>query len=295
MMFYRQKILLALLETSGPNLLNTDLEKLLFLFCQETKQNHYDFFPYKYGAFSFMSYYDKRKLTELGLLKDVKHFELNIQPTSYLNQLHVKDRMAMRLFSTKMKMERGKQLVRKTYLAYPEYALKSQILDATLSKEEQKSLEHILNNNEKQTLFTIGYEGSTVDHYLHRLIRNNVKVLIDVRKNPFSHKHGFSGTHLHNYLEKIDILYFHMPELGIPSNLRKNLTNNESYEALFTLYASEILPLQTEALNKIKKILHQYNRVGLTCFEANPCMCHRHKIVERIQTNPAFNIPIAHI
>ncbi len=63
-MFYRQKILLALIETFGGRLKRTDCEKLLFLFCQKTGRNYYDFFPYRYGGFSLVSYHDKTNLTK---------------------------------------------------------------------------------------------------------------------------------------------------------------------------------------------------------------------------------------
>jgi hypothetical protein len=45
-MFYRRKILLALLEAFGGSLKRTDCQKLLFLFCQRRGKNYYDFFPY---------------------------------------------------------------------------------------------------------------------------------------------------------------------------------------------------------------------------------------------------------
>ncbi|MFZ5919818.1 MAG: hypothetical protein ACOYY3_02060 [Chloroflexota bacterium] len=76
-MYYRRKILLALIEVFGGSLQNTDCEKLLFNFCQQTGKNHYDFFPHKYGPFSAVSYYDKQRLIDLGLLKPVKDFQLN--------------------------------------------------------------------------------------------------------------------------------------------------------------------------------------------------------------------------
>ena len=68
-MYYRRKILLALIEVFGGSLPNTDCEKLLFTFCQQTGKNHYDFFPYKFGPFSFLSYYDKRRMIDLVFSK----------------------------------------------------------------------------------------------------------------------------------------------------------------------------------------------------------------------------------
>jgi hypothetical protein len=76
-MYYRRKILLALIEVFGGSLQSTDCEKLLFNFCQQSKKNHYDFFPHKFGPFSILSYYDKRRLIDLGLLKPVDDFQLS--------------------------------------------------------------------------------------------------------------------------------------------------------------------------------------------------------------------------
>ena len=41
-------------------------------------------------------------------------------------------------------------------------------------------------------LFTIGYEGISLETYINKLIINDVNVLCDVRKNAYSQKYGFS-------------------------------------------------------------------------------------------------------
>ncbi len=293
-MFYRQKVLLALLELYGGKLSNTDLEKALFLFCQNPQQNHYDFFPYRYGPFSFMSYYDKRKLTEKGLLKNTEHFELNTS-ISYMDKLKSKDRIALRSFFMRTAKYRGQDLVRKTYLDYPEYATRSGIAKNILTQQEYFMVSSSWNLNREITLFTIGYEGSSIDQYLYRLLSNNVNVLIDVRKNPFSRKHGFSQNQLQKYMTKVDIKYYHLPELGISSKLRKNLNGIQSYENLFEYYSSTILPEQGQAIDEIKELLLEHRRVALTCFEAEYRMCHRHKIAEVFESEPNLDIPTRHI
>ncbi len=293
-MFYRQKILLALVELYGGSLSNTDLEKLLFLYCQTTQQNYYDFFPYKYGPFSFMSYYDKRKLIEKGLLKDTQFFELN-DSKSYIEKLKSKDRIALRSFFMRNSKLRGQALVRKIYLEYPRYATKSEIAKNILTQEEHVNASPFWELETENTLFTIGYEGSTIDQYLYRLLLNNISALIDVRKNPLSRKHGFSQSHLQKYMAKANIEYYHLPELGISSKLRKNLNGMQSYKNLFEHYALTILPEQEQAIEEIRKLLHQHQRIALTCFEAKHSMCHRHKIAELFELDPNLNIPIHHI
>lgn len=293
-MFYRQKVLLALIQLCGGKVSSTDLEKLLFLFCQSTKENHYDFFSYKYGAFSFISYYDKRKLIEKGVLKDTDQFEL-ITSTSYVDKLQSKDRVALRSFVYRIAKFQGQALLRKSYLEYPHYASRSEIAETILSEEEYNEVSSFWKLETKDTLFTIGYEGSSIDQYLCRLLTNNVKALIDVRMNPVSRKHGFSQNDLRAYVEKVGIQYYHLPELGITSHLRKNLKGKQSYEELFEYYASITLPAQTASLDKIRQLLFQYRRVALTCFEADYQMCHRHKIAELFELDATLGIPVIHI
>ncbi len=293
-MFYRQKVLLALLQSCGGDLGHTDLEKLLFLYCQVVDRNYYDFFPYRYGAFSFMSFYDKGKLEAQGLLKRGDRFVLASR-RSFREELEVRDRAAMRAFVKEYAQLRGRSLIIKSYLDYPEYAARSEISAEILTPTEYDSVQAYWNTDISVGLFTIGYEGLTIDAYLCRLISNNVRMLIDVRMNPYSRKHGFSQKSLQSYLQKVDIAYLHLPELGIPSNRRKNLGNKESYENLFAYYSKEVLPNQVEALATIRSQVAEVHRVALTCFEAQPSMCHRSEIVTALKSSPNFEHPVMHI
>src|SRR5690349_23142531 len=69
-----------------------------------------------------------------------------------------------------------------------------------------------------------------------------IKVLVDVRKNPISMKYGFSKTKLAEYTRIAGITYIHIADLGIPSDLRQDLHNQESYQRLFDVYFTQILP-----------------------------------------------------
>lgn len=73
-------------------------------------------------------------------------------------------------------------------------------------------------------LFTIGYEGSSLDGYLNRLIKNNVRTLIDLRRNPLSRKYGFSKKTLAETVKKLGIDYVHIPELASPPSGARNST-----------------------------------------------------------------------
>ena len=180
-MFYRQKILLALVQLNEGSIGSTDLQKLLFLFCQETGQDYYEFFPHKFGPYSFTSHDDKQKLISQGVLKDEETFTLNTPTPNYVAQLKASDARALQQFLSKHP-QRGRVLQRKAYLSYPEYASRSKIAEKLLTPTEMAAISSVWNREVTAVLFTIGYEGHTIDHYLRRLLLNNVRVLVDVRR-----------------------------------------------------------------------------------------------------------------
>ncbi len=292
--FYRRKILLALLEAFGGSLTKTDCQKLLFLFCLRRKKNYYDFFPYNYGGFSFLVYQDKSRLTDLDLLSPQSHFQLTGRQL-YLNQLRHEDRVALQALVMEIGDLRGEELIRKVYLEYPYYASRSKIAQKVLKQAEYEKIAKIRKHVETACLFTIGYEGLSIDAFLNILISNYVVALVDVRKNPISMKYGFSKTRLANYTKLAGIFYFHIPELGVPSDLRHDLTSETAYTRLFEYYLSQILPEQKEALEELKALLNEHKRVAITCFEANHLFCHRHKIAEYLQSDPDFDTPVLHL
>jgi uncharacterized protein (DUF488 family) len=291
-MFYRRKVLLALLEAFGGRLGKTDCEKLLFLFCQTAPLNYYDFFPYHYGGFSLVSYYDKSILTKDGFLEAREDFKLATNE-SFLEQLKPDDNKALIALAGRIHI-RGDALIKKTYQEYPYFAIRSKIATRLLSTEERKWASTYWNFDDRPCLLTIGYEGLTIDAFLNKLIANNVHVLIDVRNNPFSMKYGFSRLRFQSFVEKAGVKYYHIPQLGIPSELRKGLKTSESYTSLFTYYEKNILPHNLIYIERIKQLFQKHSRVALTCFESDYQSCHRHKITDHLEEQ-GFGVKILHL
>ena len=73
------------------------------------------------------------------------------------------------------------------------------------------------------------------------------------------------------------------------------MDEHSDYDTLFQHYAESILPFQGESLAKLKQWLHSHQRVAITCFEADPLMCHRHKIAELLSGDPDIKLPISHL
>ena len=293
-MYYRRKVILALLEVYGGSLKRTDCEKLLFNFCQITGKNFYDFFPYKYGPFSFMSYFDKRRLTELGLLKQADDFQINTDH-SYLDELEHVDKKALINFKANIGTLRGDKLVKKTYRDFPQFASRSKIAERLFDEDELKQLQFAWNEDTTPFVFTLGYEGLTIDAFLNKLISNNINVVIDIRNNPLSMKYGFSKKSFTKFIESAGMKYIHIPELGIPSSMRKGLGKSVSHKTLFQKYETELLPEHEEAQKQLISLIEKYSRIALVCFEADHHFCHRNTLVEHLQKKNPLPSPVLHL
>jgi uncharacterized protein (DUF488 family) len=301
-MYYRRKIFLALIEVFGGSLQSTDCEKLLFNFCQQTGKNHYDFFPYKYGPFSFLSYYDKRRMIDLGLLKSAEEFQLNTtlrrgsgQAHSYLNVLTPADKTALLKFKSTMGDLHGDKLVKKIYRDFPHFTSRSKNARRHFTPDEIKQLQFAWNTDTKPAVFSIGYEGLTIDSFLNKLIANNITVVVDVRNNPQSMKYGFSKKSFKQYIESAGMKYIHIPELGIPSAMRKGLGESVSHKALFKAYESKLLPNHETEIKQLIDLTNQNERIALVCFESDHNFCHRHTLIEHLQKNKAFKRAVIHL
>ena len=293
-MYYRRKVLLALIEVFGGSLKSTDCEKLLFNFCQQTGKNQYDFFPHKFGPFSNMSYFDKRRLIDLGLLKSADNFQLNTKH-SYLNELKPTDKAALLKFKANIGNLRGNGLVKKTYREFPQYTLRSKIAGKHFNEEELKQIQFAFPIETKPGVFSIGYEGLTIDSFLNKLIANNITLVVDVRSNPQSMKYGFAKKSFKKYLESAGIKYLHIPELGIPSSMRKGLGESVTYKALFKAYETKLLPKQEIEIKQLIDLTNQNERIALVCFEADHNFCHRHTLIEHLQREKSFKRKVIHL
>jgi len=294
MLYYRQKLLLGLLEEFGGSLSNTDFQKYLFLFSEiQGADRKYFFVPYKQGCFSFQSYVDRRYLKSSDYIEDTNVWELKDKTKKYFDLLTDADRFKLRKFKKDFVSLKGDKLIEYVYLNYPYYTIYSKIIDRILSKEQQAKINNVVSmdivKDETVKLFTLGYEGISPEEYLNKLIKNNIKTVVDVRKNPLSRKYGFSKSQLTILLDNLNIKYVHIPSLGICADKRTNLKTIDDYNKLFEDYEKTVLINQKESLNELFKILSTDKRIALTCFEANPLMCHRSRIAKQLRNLPKWN------
>jgi uncharacterized protein (DUF488 family) len=295
-MFYRRKVILAFLELFEGSLEKIRLQKILFLFSQaQGKDCVYDFVPYKFGCYSFSASADLVTMVSKGFLTETESHYSAAEKTSYFKQLKVNDQQ--RVLEIK-KLYGGMSsfgLMKHTYLNFPYWATKSIKAQEILSKSEFDKVKALQTFENKKVLFTIGYEGISLEEYLNRLVRNDVKLLVDVRNNPLSMKYGFSKSQLKRFCENLGIAYLHFPEVGIQSDQRQELNMQSDYDVLFEDYKLKNLTKTQKTQLEILNLLKKHQRIALTCFEANICQCHRKPLAEAITALPGFEYELKHI
>ena len=124
------------------------------------------------------------------------------------------------------------------------------------------------------TIFTIGYEGATVDEVIAALERAGVEQLIDVRQLPLSRRPGFSKRALAAALAERGIGYVHLKALGTPK-LGRNAAKKGDRATLEAVYATQLDLPEAQAQAAQMRALAAEKRSALLCFERDPSMCHR--------------------
>ena len=285
----REKRLISLLDSlKGPIGLR-DFQKLLFIYFQEgafkaspTLSSRYEFVPYRYGAFSFTSYRDRKRLLDREILiQTSKKWHLTPKGRSLAQQLVTDDEKA---FALKYESLRGDELAAYSYRKYPYYAINSEI-KAEILKRDKDSLALIDSLRMELcefSIISIGYEQRSIENYMNCLIRNGVSVLVDVRKNANSRRSEFRRSSLQNVCAKLHIDYVHYPDLGVELPQRENLVTDTDYETLFSQYRENVTDRQRKLLDKISSLVKKEKTIAITCYERDDHYCHRSALIDVI-------------
>ncbi len=280
-MFYRRKILLALIEEFGNTIFKLELQKYLFLFTRLQKIPAYDFIPYKYGCYSFTIASDLSALENKYYVKLHDDTITMVDNSPYYNELNSEDQRNMKRIVSQ-KLNNIEELLYHVYRIAPYYAINSKMKERILNPEE---LSIVHNSRPKKTaasLSTIGYEGVSVETYINKLIKNDIRCLVDVRKNPQSMKFGFSRKRLQHICEEVGITYISIPELGIDADKREKLVTQEDYDELFENYRLHNLKYTHDSQEHVIQLLNTYRRIALTCFEKDINRCHRTVLADHL-------------
>lgn len=290
-MLIRQKTVLALLSRANRPLNPTVFVKLAFLLRQETGMKNeptfYDFVPYKYGPFSFALYRELTNLRRDGYVTpDEKRVAICERTVGLaeekINELpavfHEAVDKVVRRYGRKSQMG----LVKDVYTRYPWYAIKSELTDlrAESSVHEKKAC---------LAAYTAGYEGKSVDAFFNHLLKNGIRLIIDVRANPVSRRYGFSKRQFSEIAKRLGLDYRHMPELGIPSKYRVDLSDYDSYQRLMKKYEQEMIPKLGDEIDEVGKLIKETSAV-LVCVEKDVRCCHRSRLADAVSRKTGLEV-----
>lgn len=87
-MFYRRKVILALVQCFGGSLGKTQLEKMLKLYTQKQEKPDFHFVPYKYGCYSFQAAADISTMQKYGQVRVSNKGKEKTDPRTRTTNLH---------------------------------------------------------------------------------------------------------------------------------------------------------------------------------------------------------------
>jgi uncharacterized phage-associated protein len=287
-----QRAILSLLTKSSlrqGRLSHTFLVKLLFLAAKEIplrdRGPFYDFVPYKYGPFSFTLYRDLSELARNGWLVEGELLQIpGPQETAARDQAR-KMPAALRTGLAEVWDKYGglsdRELITAVYDRYPDFTYLSELVPKPPPPPRAPI-----------GIYTIGYEGASLDGFLNACIQNGIGQLLDVRNNPWSRKWGFSKSILSSHCLKMGLNYLHLPELGVPRENRKNLTTRESYLDLLDHYEKLILPGKKAEMAQALEFIRR-RATALVCMEADVTLCHRGRLAKELSR--ISGLPVRHL
>jgi uncharacterized protein (DUF488 family) len=137
------------------------------------------------------------------------------------------------------------------------------------------------------TLFTIGYEGASVEGLVAALKDAGVTRLIDIRYSPYSRRDEFGREALAVALGSYGIGYTHVRALGNPPAGREaaRLGHRAAYREIFTAHLDGG---EGQAGLAEARALAKQEPCCLLCLERNHRHCHRSMVAESLAAIGGF-------
>ena len=130
-------------------------------------------------------------------------------------------------------------------------------------------------------LFTIGYQGTTVDAVVGALRQAGVTHLIDVRALPQSRKPGFSKRLLGGTVAAAGLHYTHLRGLGTPKAGRDAVRHGDVAAMQRIFRAHMAAPEAQFDLARARDLIGR-EPCCLLCFERDHTHCHRNIVAEML-------------
>jgi uncharacterized protein (DUF488 family) len=125
--------------------------------------------------------------------------------------------------------------------------------------------------------FTVGYEGRSTEDLLASLRSVQIRLVLDIRYSPVSmYRPELSKRNFAELLARQEIEYLHVPQLGVPREIRAQAIEAGSREPIWRWYDENVVgPFFARNLHWFLNMEHP---LAMMCMEADPKECHRHRL-----------------
>jgi uncharacterized protein (DUF488 family) len=126
--------------------------------------------------------------------------------------------------------------------------------------------------------FTVGYTGRKGPELFDALVGAGVRALVDIRLYPVSmYRPEMSKGNLARALSARGIEYIHVPELGVPRDVRAKAIDAGTRDVIWQWYDDHVLvPYLGRNLDRFLNMTD--HPAALMCVETDPRECHRHRL-----------------
>ena len=141
----------------------------------------------------------------------------------------------------------------------------------------------MIQSSEKNFLYTIGHSTRSLEDFLTLLQTFHIQELVDIRTIPqSSHNPQYNKDTFPDFLEKYNINYVHMKDLGGLRHAKKDSINTGWKNASFRGFADYMQSSEFhQAIETLISHIENTNVVTM-CAEAVPWRCHRSLIADAL-------------
>jgi uncharacterized protein (DUF488 family) len=132
----------------------------------------------------------------------------------------------------------------------------------------------------RKVVYTLGYQGITIERYIGILQAASVGIVVDVREVPWSHKPGFCKSYLQKALDQAGIRYVHVRAAGNPSSNRRTAKSAQECLRRYRTYLRGNEACINDLLSLLDREMNENRSACLTCFERFHGECHRSILTE---------------
>ena len=147
---------------------------------------------------------------------------------------------------------------------------------------KQQAAGRILWNESRSTdgadFFTFGYTGRKTNDLLQALVDADVRTLVDIRQHAVSmYRPDLSKENLRRLIADRGMNYVHLPELGVPRDVRAKAVSTGSRDVIWNWY-DEYVVRPYVGVNLHRFFNEVEHPAAFMCTETDPTECHRHRL-----------------